>query len=162
MALGSLNTNKTWAILLSEVKDELRKWGIHDYVLPIWDESRKSGKVTLEMAKNGKWTPITCGVFTGASNGPQRNLCAIKEALRSNRLADQRGIGAVNAQVAQLLALPDPGDPYAVLGVRRDSTPEEIKLAYQGAVKRWHPDQPEGNPEMFRRVHDAGEKLGIV
>lgn len=40
---------------------------------------------------------------------------------------------------------PEP-DPYAVLGVARNASPEEIRAAYRELVARYHPDRHQGNP----------------
>jgi hypothetical protein len=40
---------------------------------------------------------------------------------------------------------PEP-DPYAVLGVARNATPDEIKAAYRDLVAKYHPDHHQGNP----------------
>jgi DnaJ-like protein len=32
-------------------------------------------------------------------------------------------------------------DPFAILGVRRDASPEEVTAAYRRLAKRWHPDR---------------------
>ncbi|MEA2252920.1 MAG: hypothetical protein QOG70_3162 [Solirubrobacteraceae bacterium] len=32
-------------------------------------------------------------------------------------------------------------DPFTVLGVRRDASPEEVAIAYRRLAKRWHPDR---------------------
>jgi curved DNA-binding protein CbpA len=37
-------------------------------------------------------------------------------------------------------------DPYAVLGVTRNATPDEIKAAYRERVAKYHPDRHQGNP----------------
>jgi curved DNA-binding protein CbpA len=37
-------------------------------------------------------------------------------------------------------------DPYAVLGVPRNATPDEIKAAYRDLVAKYHPDRHQGNP----------------
>lgn len=47
-------------------------------------------------------------------------------------------------------------DPYAVLGVARTATAAEIKQAYFTHV-RAHP--PEREPEMFKRIRAAYERL---
>lgn len=45
-----------------------------------------------------------------------------------------------------------PWDPYAVLGVRRGATPEEVRDAYRAQMKLYHPD----------RVADLGSELQAV
>ena len=163
MAVGQLNTNQTWRALLGQVVHELALWGIEDYVLPIYNDSRKKGEVKLTLARNGTWTPMTCGEFGSNDLGARRNLCAIRETLRALRLADQRGIGGVfAAAAAKLLALPDPNDPYRILGVSREATREQIRAAYDQGIARFHPDRPGGNQETFKKIHEAARQLGVV
>lgn len=50
-------------------------------------------------------------------------------------------------------------DPFTILGVRREASPEEVKQAYRRLAMHWHPDR---NPSstaaaQFRRVHAAYE-----
>ena len=47
-------------------------------------------------------------------------------------------------------------DPYAVLGLDRRATPEEIKRAYFELVRQY---SPETNPEAFKQIRAAYEKL---
>lgn len=47
-------------------------------------------------------------------------------------------------------------DPYAVLGLERRATPSEIKRAYFELVRQY---SPETNPEAFKQVRAAYEKL---
>ena len=37
-------------------------------------------------------------------------------------------------------------DPYAVLGVAHNATPDAIKAAYRERVAKYHPDRHQGNP----------------
>jgi preprotein translocase subunit Sec63 len=37
-------------------------------------------------------------------------------------------------------------DPFEVLGIRRDASPEQIRAAYREQVARYHPDKHRGNP----------------
>lgn len=52
-------------------------------------------------------------------------------------------------------------DYYAILGLLRDATPEEIKRAYLAAAQRLHPDknQAPGETEMFLEIQQAYETL---
>ena len=172
MALGSLRTNKGWAELLREVREEFRKWGIPQVIYPTKKDAMIAGEVALLVqAKNGEWMDIKCGAFGGA-DGPERNpvsstgqaLCAVREAVRGFRLADQRGIGSVFMDVSKLLALPEPGagaDPYSVLGVSGSTGKDGLRRAYRVRVKRAHPDQG-GSQDEFIRVQEAGKALGVA
>ena len=56
-------------------------------------------------------------------------------------------------------------DPYEVLGVSRNATPEEIKKAYRRLAKKYHPDSYVNNPladlaaEKFKEVTEAYEQI---
>lgn len=52
-------------------------------------------------------------------------------------------------------------DYYAILGVLRDSSPEEIRRAYYAAARRLHPDRNKltGETEIFLEVQQAYEVL---
>ena len=161
MTLGRLQTNKSWGELLTEVKAEFTRWGFEDVIYPTKRDSLNSGQVeVLVRPLVGEWQPITCGAFDG-HNGPERNLCAIREAVRAMRLADQRGIAAVLVQASSLLALPEGGDRYSVLGVGRNATLDDIRRAYRQKLRETHPDHG-GSSEMFMRVQEAGKALGVA
>jgi curved DNA-binding protein len=54
-------------------------------------------------------------------------------------------------------------DPYAILGVERQASAEEIKRAYRRLAKEYHPDRNPGNKsaeQRFKEVHAAYEVLG--
>ena len=125
MPYGKPNTSgalltKTWEEITREVREELRKWGTTSYILPCKGDSGNSVRlkpVTVRIKIRGEERQVTCDQFHDR-NRPERDYAAIAIALRSARLADQRGIGAVFAQAAQLAALPGPNDPHHVLGVK--------------------------------------------
>ena len=54
-------------------------------------------------------------------------------------------------------------DPYAILGVKREATPEEIRSAYRQLAKKLHPDLNPGDKgaeEKFKEVAGAYDLLG--
>ena len=172
MVLGSLRTNKGWGELKEEVQAEFDRWGFHEVVFPTKKDALNSGAVTvLVKTKSGDWTDLKCAAFKG-SDGPERNpvsstgqaLCAVREAVRGFRLADQRGIAALFADMTKLLALPPPeddGDPYSALGVSRSAGKDQLRRAYRERVKRAHPDHG-GSQDEFIRVQEAGKALGVA
>jgi len=50
-------------------------------------------------------------------------------------------------------------DYYADLGVSRNATEAEIKMAYRLLVRQHHPDR-QGDPVKFRTIAEAYETLG--
>jgi hypothetical protein len=47
------------------------------------------------------------------------------------------------------------GDPYLVLGVRRDASDQEVRGAYRRLVQLHHPDHNGGSAESARRFEDV-------
>ena len=114
----------------------------------------------MTMLLNGAEKTIGCAEFTHEYRGAERNLCALKEAIRGTRLADQRGILSLLAEVAQA-ALPA-YDPYRVLGIASTAGKSDVLSAYHEKVQYYHPDKPTGNRPMFDMVHQAGKDLGVA
>ena len=158
MKYGDLHTTKNWRQIQAELKDELRKWDIDQYLLPYKDDSVRRGSVTVTVIIEGDERRLTCDRFSDG-NWPERDYAAILLAVRSARLADQRGIGSLVAQAAQLKSLPDPDDPYHILGVQPSAGIEEIRAAYKRHLLAAHPDQG-GSRESLERVMEAGRRVG--
>ena len=53
-------------------------------------------------------------------------------------------------------------DPYQVLGVSRNSTPEEIKSAYRKLAKKYHPDLHPGDKACEERFKEGNEAYEIL
>jgi molecular chaperone DnaJ len=54
-------------------------------------------------------------------------------------------------------------DLYAVLGLSKGASPEEIKRAYRQMSKEWHPDKHKGDKtaeDTFKSINEAYETLG--
>lgn len=55
-------------------------------------------------------------------------------------------------------------DPYEVLGVEKDASPDDIKKAYRALAKKWHPDRNQDNKQeaeaRFKEISAAYEILG--
>lgn len=54
-------------------------------------------------------------------------------------------------------------DYYAVLGVDREASPDQIKKAYRQLAKRFHPDVNGGDAQAeahFKQIHEAYSTLG--
>lgn len=50
-----------------------------------------------------------------------------------------------------------PRDPYAVLGLRRGASAEEVRAAYRRAAIRWHPDKNPADKDAERRFKEISE-----
>ncbi|SPO27160.1 related to MDJ1 - heat shock protein [Ustilago trichophora] len=52
-------------------------------------------------------------------------------------------------------------DPYSVLGVKKDADPKDIKRAYYGLAKKYHPDtnKEKGSKERFVEIQNAYDLL---
>lgn len=53
-------------------------------------------------------------------------------------------------------------DPYAVLGVSKTASPDEVKQAYRKLSKEWHPDKHKGDKsaeDKFKEINEAYETV---
>lgn len=51
-------------------------------------------------------------------------------------------------------------DYYNILGVSKNSSPEEIKKAFRKLAHEHHPDKQSGNEEKFKEINEAYQTLG--
>ena len=161
MTYGGMGRVVSWEQSKTDLREELRKWGVEKYALTTKKEAEEIGAVTVIFFKNGVSASPSCSRWGGEWQGPERNLRAIVGAVQSARLADQRGIGTLWAEIAKTLALPPGDDPYRVLGLTKEATPAEVRKAYLQKAQETHPDHG-GNETDFRRIKEAAEKLGVA
>jgi hypothetical protein len=53
-------------------------------------------------------------------------------------------------------------DFYAVLQVERDASADQIKKAYRGLAKRYHPDHNQGSPKSTERFKELGAAYAVL
>ncbi|GHU64498.1 chaperone protein DnaJ [Clostridia bacterium] len=53
-------------------------------------------------------------------------------------------------------------DYYEILGISRDATEAEIKKAYRGLAKKYHPDTNKGNAEAEKKFKEASEAYAVL
>lgn len=53
-------------------------------------------------------------------------------------------------------------DPYAVLGVARDASADEIKTAYRRLARQYHPDVNPDNPEAEEKFKEVGQAYALL
>ncbi len=53
-------------------------------------------------------------------------------------------------------------DPYSVLGISRDATPEEIKKAYRAQAKKYHPDLHPDDPKAAAKMNEINEAYDML
>jgi curved DNA-binding protein len=53
-------------------------------------------------------------------------------------------------------------DYYAILGIARDATAEEIKQVYRRLARQYHPDMNQGNKEAEEKFKDIGEAYAVL
>jgi curved DNA-binding protein len=53
-------------------------------------------------------------------------------------------------------------DYYAILGVARDASAEEIKKVYRRLARQYHPDMNQGNKEAEEKFKDIGEAYEVL
>ncbi len=56
---------------------------------------------------------------------------------------------------------PDP-DPFAILGLAPDASPEHIKRGYLALVKRWHPDRFANDPEQLKLAEEKMRAINVA
>ena len=53
-------------------------------------------------------------------------------------------------------------DPYIVLGIPRDATPEEVKKAYRKKAKEYHPDLHPDDPQATEKMNEINIAYDMI
>lgn len=53
-------------------------------------------------------------------------------------------------------------DPYAVLGIDKTATKDEIKSAYRKAAKKYHPDLHPDDPDAAKKMNEVNEAYDML
>ena len=53
-------------------------------------------------------------------------------------------------------------DYYQILGISRQSTPEEIKKAYRRLARQYHPDMNKGDKKAEERFKEISEAYSVL
>lgn len=160
MAYGQLNSSVPWTESLRDLKEIMEKWGVKDYVMPTYDESKRNGVVVFKWAINGEWEEVPSGRWPME---PSKNLRALVLAFDAARKADARGLGHLLRAATRRFALPSgQKTAYELLGVPGGTTDKTVlRTAFLAAIKRTHPDSG-GNEREYEAVISAGRALGMT
>lgn len=88
------------------------------------------------------------------------NMQAIRKTIEAMRGLDRWGVSdMLNRAFTGFKALPEQTESswWVILGISKDSTPEEIKKAYYAKAHDTHPDKNGGSSDEFQKVKSAYE-----
>lgn len=170
----SVTTDKTWARILDDIEESMRKWSVprgwrvETILAPRsstkQNQTAQERTVTLHWRRREKDYTITMSNQSRAVD----NLLVIWLILETLRLNDARGYAQQIADVyrQEFPALPAPGQsgqaaptqastsPYVVLFVREDAPLAVCDAAYRALMKAAHPDSG-GDTTQAARLNAA-------
>lgn len=155
----------------NDLMKELRLLGATNIVISSWLPLRRDGLPYADQARSRLNDPGVAVYFTFK----KRQMCMARDAY-TNVHDNLRSIGLGIAHLRGLerhgggqmmerafegfaqLAAPDSFDPWAVLGLKRGASQEDIEAQFRNLAKRHHPDVG-GSTEEFQKLqrarHDA-------
>ncbi|KAJ0119252.1 mitochondrial DnaJ chaperone [Diaporthe amygdali] len=109
---------------------------------------------TSSISRRLDFVPVSyrpCVSAIGLFDGPARSETTITRPSWAHQIRSSSSDGKSKGG--------DP-DPYKVLRVRRDASPEEIKTAWHAMVKKVHPDTSKKDVEVYHKYRIAWETIG--
>lgn len=147
----SLNTKKNFLETRRDIAEQMRLWGISDFLV---EQKGNAAKVTY--MKNGK----TVDLFMDKQETAKDNLRVLYLAIQALRLNELRGIGEIMASAYLQLEGPvGVRDPYEVLGIRPDASIGIAEIVYKQLAKEFHPDGIHPDATKFKEVQAAIEEI---
>lgn len=87
------------------------------------------------------------------------NIQAARHTIAALRGIERWGTGdMLQSAFTGFAALPNPENPYTILGIKEGATQDEVNAAYRAKVKELHPDNG-GDADEFNKVINARAKL---
>ncbi len=146
----SIHTEKSFLQTRSEIREELRKWGIED-----WTAEQVGNAARVTYILRGKTIELTMGKQSRA----QDNLRVLFYAIQALRMNEVRGMSEVfESAYLQLAAPKQKRNPYDVLMITRDAPIEVAEAVFKNLALKYHPDKG-GNKEQFQELNEAIEQI---
>src|SRR3990167_363707 len=151
-----LNTSVSESQTRKEIVREFKKWGVSQYDFPISNGIGDAAATVRFMLRN-----IPMNMDCNSQRNYKDNLRCIYFAIYSMRMDEKRGISDVLKKAYLQLPAPEQErDPYEVLGVRPDTSLEDIEAMYKIKAKRLHSDVG-GDDEQMKELNIALEKIKV-
>lgn len=155
-----LETEKTVQQTLQDLAKLFRSLGVDgDSWMPLPDETGPG--YSIKFLWQQKWVPVKSTLQPSRAG----NIRMCYRALNFIHEMELRGITGVVSQTISEMGLVPMGseegfaDESALLGVRNSASISEIRKAYKEKAQRFHPDHEGGDPDIFKAVTTAAEKL---
>ncbi len=154
-----LRTDQTWSQTNRDLNETFRKWGVHRWESD--SDGRRSSSWTLDRATRMAYVHWTTAdgremrLEMADQDRPVDNYRVLYLAIEAMRLNEARGIGKVLQEAyAQLAAPKTAKDPFEVLGVRPDTSLDDIEAMFRIKAKKAHPDAG-GSEQAMAELNEA-------
>lgn len=149
----------SWSDTMKALRRCFEMWDVQDWSaepnVPLAAINRakftlEEAAVTLRYMKDGREVVMSMDT----QEWPGGNLRALFLCVDAMRLLDVRGFGKTVATAYMQLSAPVRVDPWIVLGLRPDASPDQINAMYLYLAKQRHPDNG-GSTEAMAELNAA-------